>query len=123
MTLYQQSFRESINKCGIGMMIIWQIGHCNRTSAVQYPAYWSQQHGPTQWPSRSPDLKPTQFYLRRHVTLVYGCEVPTCVQQWHCILFHLQNSQNVSPHSPVLVLTRSIMCEARRVSVSIPPLT
>jgi len=110
-----RSFHDSINKYGIGRMIIRQTAQWNRTSAIHYPRHWSQQHGPAQWPPKSPDLKPIQFYLRRYVTLVYGCEIPTCVQWWQCLPFHLHHSQNVSPHFPVLVLTSRIMCEERKV--------
>jgi hypothetical protein len=43
----QRSFHESINKCGIGRMVIRQTVYCNRTTAVHYPGHWSQRHGPT----------------------------------------------------------------------------
>jgi hypothetical protein len=69
-----RSFHDSINKYGIGRMTIRQTAQCNRTSVVHYPGHWSQQHGPAQWPPRSPDLKPIEFYLKK------ACN--TCLWVW-----------------------------------------
>jgi len=41
-----------------------------------FPEQWIEQHGPTAWPARSPDLNPLDFYLWRHIKFgVYATAV------------------------------------------------
>jgi len=42
----------------------------------QFPDHWIARHGPMEWPPRSPDFTPLDFYLRRHFkAMVYQVKI------------------------------------------------
>jgi hypothetical protein len=110
----------TVSSCGICITSIKNTPYCNRTcdwslSRALVTATWTYTVAPKITRLERQRILPTRACKNWLCTWGANMCAPVTLQ------VHSQNSRNLSTHPPVLVLTS--MCEARRESVSMPPLT